>query len=73
MVSYGVEGPAFSGVECVLPVIRYAVYGKERWSFVDASGTAQDYWHPMREYFRRWNAQQRPKKTRAARRIRISP
>ena len=50
-------------------LIRYALYGKERWSFVDASGTAQDYWHPVRGFFRRWNPHQRPNETRSARRM----
>ena len=31
---------------------RYALYKKERWSFVDASYSNQDFWHRVRQHFR---------------------
>jgi hypothetical protein len=48
---------------------RYALYGKERWSFVDASGTDQDYWSRVRAHFAPFQRARRPDQAHAARRM----
>ncbi|BDA45365.1 hypothetical protein COCOBI_07-1520 [Coccomyxa sp. Obi] len=41
-----------SGLAHLVDVLRVALYGKHRLTFVDASNERQDWWQPIRQYFR---------------------
>ncbi|KAK9901330.1 hypothetical protein WJX75_007057 [Coccomyxa subellipsoidea] len=41
-----------SGLAHLVDVLRVAVYGKHRSTFVDASNARQDWWQPIRRHFR---------------------